>query len=57
MEQEEVEIQLKLIEEKLNRKQQAKEEKIAKKLEELKYHSETVQVKAQTAKELQNTLN
>ena len=50
-------MQLKIIEEKLKRKQEAKLDKLLKKQENLKMHSELVQSKMQAVKELSTSLN
>ncbi|CDW87107.1 UNKNOWN [Stylonychia lemnae] len=56
-EQEEVEIQLKVIEEKLNIKEKAKIEKLIKKQEDLKIHSEIVSTRLNHVKELSTSIN
>ena len=54
-EQEEVDRQLKVIEEKLKRKDEAKQQRILEKIEEVKHHTELVNIKVTAVKEVDNT--
>eukprot|EP00347_Sterkiella_histriomuscorum_P010768 403374992 len=56
-EQQEVEMQLKVIEEKLNEKERQKQDRLQKKQEDLKIHAEIVTTKLQMVKELSSTIN
>ena len=53
--QEEVDRQLKVIEEKLKRKDEAKQQRILEKIEEVKHHTELVNIKVTAVKEVDNT--